>query len=682
MPKFAPEAIRTLALVGHGAAGKTTLAEALLHRAGAINSMGSVEKGTTVCDFDPLEKTYQHSLNAAVVHLVHGDTRIHLIDTPGLPDFIGRAIGALPAVETAAVVINAQNGIEMITSRMMQWAAKRGLCRMVIVNKIDAENIDLPQLLARIQAVFGRECLPINLPAGGGKRVVDCFFNPAGESDFSSVVDAHQALVDQVVEVDEALMAKYLEQGEINPEQLHAPFEKALREGHLVPVCFVSARNGAGVAELLDIIVKLMPNPTEGNPPQFLKGEGAAAQPISAGPDPRKHVLAHVFKIMIDPFVGKVGAFRVHQGTITRDTQLFIGDGRKPFKVTHPYLLQGKDLVETDALVPGDIGAVSKVEDIHFDAVLHDSHDEDHIHLAPLEFPMPMHSLAIEPKRRGEEQRISDALHKIAAEDPTFRVEHNAANQTVISGLGELHMRYILDKMANQYHAEVSTRPPRIPYRETITAKAEGHHRHKKQTGGAGQFGEVFLRVEALQRGAGFEFVDEVKGGVIPNQFIPAVEKGVRQVLEAGPLAGYPMQDIRVIVYDGKYHPVDSKEVAFIAAGKRAFMDAIGKARPIMLEPIVNIEITAPDANVGDIAGDISSRRGQINGTDTLQAGTMAVKGLVPLSELDNYQARLKSVTAGQGSFSIELSHYDPVPPGVQKDLVAQHAKTVHEEEQ
>ena len=682
MPKFAPEAIRTLALVGHGAAGKTTLAEALLHHAGAISSAGSVEKGSTVCDSDPLEKAYQHSLNAAIVHFTHGDTRIHLIDTPGLPDFIGRAIGALPAVETAALVINAQNGIEMITTRMMQWAAKRGLCRMIIINKIDAENINLPQLLTRIQAVFGRECLPINLPAGGGKRVVDCFFNPAGESDFSSVADAHQALVDQVVEVDEALMAKYLEQGEINPGQLHEPLEKALREGHLVPVCFVSARNGAGVAELLDAIVRLMPNPTEGNPPQFLKGEGAAAQPISAKPDPRKHVLAHVFKVMIDPFVGKVGVFRVHQGTVTRDTQLFIGDGRKPFKVTHPYLLQGKDLVETDALLPGDIGAVSKVEDIHFDAVLHDSHDEDHIHLVPLEFPTPMHSLAIEPKRRGDEQRISDALHKIAAEDPTFRVEHNAANQTVISGLGDLHMRYILDKMLSQYHAEVSTRPPRVPYRETITARAEGHHRHKKQTGGAGQFGEVFLRVEPLQRGSGFEFVDEVKGGVIPNQFIPAVEKGVRQVLEAGPLAGYPMQDIRVIVYDGKYHPVDSKEVAFIAAGKRAFMDAIDKARPIILEPIVNIEITAPEASMGDIAGDVSSKRGQVNGTDALQPGIMAIKGLVPLAELDNYQARLKSVTAGQGSFSIELSHYDPVPPSVQKDLVAQHAQMAQMDEQ
>jgi len=396
---------------------------------------------------------------------------------------------------------------------------------MIIVNKIDAENVDLPGLLARIQAAFGRECLPINLPADGGKRVVDCFFNPSGTADFSSVEEAHSALVDQVVEVDEELMAKYLEKGEVAPEELHAPFEKALREGHLIPVCFVSARNGAGVAELLDIIVKLMPNPTEGNSPQLIKGTGDKAQPVRAEPDPKKHVIAHVFKVMIDPYVGKVGVFRVHQGTITKDSQLFIGEGRKAFKVGHAYLLQGKEFVETDALVPGDIGAVAKVDEIHFDAVLHDSHDEDQIHLVPLEFPTPMHSLAIEPKRRGDEQKISDALHKLSAEDPTFRVEHNATvNQTIISGLGDLHMRYVLDRMANQYHVEVSTKPPRIPYRETITARAEGHHRHKKQTGGAGQFGEVFLKVEPLPRGKGFEFVDMVKGGAIPNQFIPAVE--------------------------------------------------------------------------------------------------------------------------------------------------------------
>ena len=683
MPKFSPEMIRTVALVGHGAAGKTTLTEALLYRSGAIASQGSVEKGTTVCDFEALEKSYQHSLNASVVHFSTGETRIHIVDTPGLPDFVGRAIGALPAVETAAVVVNAQNGIEMITSRMMQWAAKLKLCRMIIVNKIDAENLDLPALVSQIQASFGKECLPINLPAEGGKRVVDCFFNPSGAADFSSVEEAHQALIDQVVEVDEALMARYLEQGEVSPAELHAPFEQALREGHLIPICFVSARNGAGIAELLEIFLKLMPNPTEGNPREFLKGEGAAAEPIHAAPDPAKHVLAHVFKVTIDPFVGKVGVFRVHQGTVRRDTQLYIGDGRKPFRVTHAYLLQGKEFVETDALVPGDIGAVAKVDEIHFDAVLHDSHDEDHIHLAPLDFPTPMHSLAIEPKRRGDEQRISEALHKLMAEDPTFRVTHaSGSNETVVSGIGDLHMRYILDRLQLQYHVEVTSKPPRIPYRETITAKAEGHHRHKKQTGGAGQFGEVFLRVEPLKRGAGFEFVDAVKGGVIPTQYIPAVEKGVRQVLEAGPIAGYPVQDVRVTVYDGKHHPVDSKEVAFISAGKRAFMDAIAKARPIMLEPIVKLEITAPEPKMGDIAGDISAKRGQINGTDAVAPGTVAIKAQVPLSELNNYQARLKSVTAGQGSFSIELSHYEPVPPNVQKDLATLHSKTAPVEEQ
>jgi elongation factor G len=672
MPKYATDAIRTIALVGHGAAGKTTLAETLLHKAGAIAAPGSVDKGTTVCDFDALEKEFKHSLASAIVNLAHRDTHIHLIDTPGYPDFLGQSLNALAAVETAAVVINAQNGIEMVTQRMMQWARERGLCRLIVINKIDAENVDLPALLAGIQSVFGKECLPINLPAGGGRQVVDCFFNPAGTADFSSVAAAHRALVEQVVEVDEKLMELYLEQGEISPEQLHAPFEQALRDGHLVPVCFVSARNGAGVTELLDVFAKLMPNPTEGNPPPFYKGEVSNAVEIRAEPDPKKHVIAHVFKIVIDPFVGKLAAFRVFQGTVRRDSQLFIGDGRKPFKVGHLFLLQGKEHVETDACVPGDIAAVTKVDEITLDAVLHDSHDEDQIHLKPMHYPVPMHALALELKRRGDEQRLSEVLHKLAAEDPCFRVDHSG-NETVISGLGDLHMRYILDKMQKQYRVEVDTKPPRIPYRETVTAKAEGHHRHKKQTGGAGQFGEVYLRIEPLARGKGFDFVDAVKGGTIPSQFLPAVEKGVREVLNAGPLAGYQMQDVRVIVYDGKHHPVDSKEVAFVAAGKKAFLEAILKARPIVLEPIVNIEINAPEANMGDIAGDISAKRGQISGTQSAVAGMVTIAGRVPLSELNNYQARLKSVTAGQGSYVIELSHYEPVPPNVQQQLASQH---------
>jgi elongation factor G len=674
MPNFPTESIRSIALVGHANSGKTTLTEALLHQSGAIGAMGSVEKGGTVSDFDPLEKEHGHSLNAAVVHFVRGDTRIHLIDTPGYPDFMGQAMGALEAVETAAVVVNAQNGIEMITGRMMQWAHKRNLCRMIIINKIDTENLDLPKLLEDLREAFGRECLPINLPAGNGSRVVDCFFNPAGESDFSSVAEVHRMLVDQVVEVDEDLMAVYLEQGEVAPEQLHAPFEKALREGHIVPVCFVSARTGAGVKELLDVFVKLMPNPTEGNPPLFVNGEGEAAVEFHSEPDPAKHVLAHVFKVTVDPYVGKLGIFRVHQGTVSKDTQLYIGDGRKPFKVGHVFMLRGKEHIEVDACVPGDIGAVAKVEDIHYDAVLHDAAEDAHIHLRPLEFPQPIYGLAIQPRRRGDEQRLSDILHKLQAEDPCFRVEHVATtNETIVRGLGDLHLRCMLDKMRTHYGMEIDTRPPRIEYRETITAKAEGHSRHKKQTGGAGQFGEVFLRVEPLARGAGFEFVDQVKGGVIPNQYIPAVEKGVRQVLETGFMAGYPLQDLRVIVYDGKSHPVDSKEVAFISAGRKAFLDALEKARPIILEPIVNIEIHTPEASMGDITGDLSSRRGQVSGTDSLRAGMVSITGVVPLAEVASYQSRLKSLTGGHGSYQLEFSHYEPAPPNIQAQLKSEY---------
>jgi len=683
MAQYATENIRTVALVGHGAAGKTTLAEALLTRAKAIPAPGSVERGTTVSDFDPLEKSLQHSLRASVLHLDSDSTRVHLLDTPGFPDFIGQAIGALDAVETAAVIVNAQMGIEMITSRMMAWAKERNLCRIVIVNKIDAENADPEGVLAGIQAAFGKECLPINLPADGGKRVVDCFFNPEGDSDFSSVADAHRALVDQVVEVDEALMSLYLEQGEIAPDELHAPFEKALREGHLVPVCFVSARTGAGVPELLDILVKLAPNPLEGNPPLFLKGKGDAAVEFHSEPDPKKHVLAHVFKVVIDPFIGKLGIFRVHQGTVTRDTQLYVGDGRKPFRVGHLLMLQGAKQVEVDRAGPGDIAAVAKVDEIEFDCVLHDSHDEDQISLRPLEFPTPMHGFAISPKKRGDEQRISDVLHKMIAEDPTLKLEHDAnLNETVLRGLGELHLRSVFERMASQFKLEIDTRPPRIPYRETVTMKAEGHHRHKKQTGGAGQFGEVFLRIEPLPRGTGFEFVDQVKGGTIPNQFIPAVQKGVEQVLTAGPVAGFPLQDVRVIVYDGKHHPVDSKEIAFVTAGRKAFLDAIEKARPIVLEPIVNIEVLCPESNMGDVAGDLSGRRGQVTGTKSLQPGTLTVDGQAPLSELDGYAARLKAMTAGHAAWTMSLSHYDPAPPNLQQQLAGEYAKhRRHEEE-
>jgi len=665
--------IRTLALVGQTGSGKTSLAEALLFKAGAIGAPGSLERGTTVSDFDPMERRAQHSLNAAVVHFDRGDTRVHMIDTPGYSDFVGQSMTALEAVETAAVVISASTGIEMMSARMMDWAAKRRLDRLIIVNKIDAGG-DFGALVQQIQATFGKECLPLNLPAAGGSKVVDCFFNTTGEADFSSVEAAHRALVEQVVEVDPEFVERYLNDGDVDPRELHAPLEEALRQGHLIPICFVSSRNGAGVSELLDVIDLLLPNPMEGNPPQFFKGEGADAKELHADPDPAKHVIAHVFKVTVDPYVGKMGIFRIHQGTVTRDSQLFIGDGRKPFKVGHLFMLKGKDHVEVVRGVPGDICAVAKVDEMHFDAVLHDAAEDDHLHLQPLDFPVPVHGLAIEPKRRGDEQRMWEILQKLVDEDPCLKVEHvSTTNETVVYGLGELHLRTLLERMTEVYKCEVNTRPPRIAYRETITAPAEGHHRHKKQSGGAGQFGEVYLRIEPLARGAGFEFIDQVKGGTIPGQFIPAIEKGIRQVLDTGVIAGHPVKDVRVIVYDGKAHSVDSKDIAFATAGRKAFIDAVKKAGPIVLEPIVKVEITAPDASMGDITGDLSSKRGQVNATHALLGGGMTVSGQVPLSELNGYQARLNGMTGGQGRYTLELSHYEAVPASVQQQLMGQY---------
>jgi elongation factor G len=674
MGSFDTQHIRTIGFVGQGGAGKTTLIEGLLERSGAIGAAGSVERGSTVCDYDAREKEHGHSVKLALTNIAHDDTLIYLIDTPGYLDFVGQSLPALSAVETAVIVINAPSGVELMTRRMMEWARSRDLCRMIIINRIDAEGVDLPSLLKNIRAEFGTECLPINLPTNNGTEVVDCFFQPDGESDLMPVAEAHTALVDQVVEVDEELMELYLDQGHVKPEQLHEPFERALREGHLVPVCFTSARSGAGMDLLLNALSRLMPNPTEGNPPQFLRGEDAEAEPFHSEPDPSKHVLAHVFKVEIDPFIGKLGVFRVHQGTVTPNTQLFIGDARKPFKVSHLYRLQGKTHVEIDHAVPGDIVAVAKVDDIHFDAVLHDAQEDNHIHLKPLDFPQPVFGLALEAIRHGDEQKMADVLHRMCSEDPTLRIEHDTTlNETVLRGLGDLHLRLTMEKMEKTFGLQLATRPPRIPYRETIRATAQGHCRHKKQTGGAGQFGEVYLRIAPLERGAGFQFVDEIKGGVIPNQFIPAVEKGVRSVLDSGPLSGHKMQDVKVTVYDGKHHSVDSKEVAFVAAGRKAFVDAVEKAKPVVLEPIVDIEVMVPQEAIGDISGDLASRRGQVSGNDALSGGMMKLTGKVPLAELDNYQSRLKSITGGAGSYAIEFSHYEQVPPNVQQQLVAEH---------
>lgn len=674
MPRYRTEDIRNITLVGHTGAGKTSLIEALLAKSGTIGEAGTIERGNTTTDHDPLEKEYQHSLDSAIASLDFEGTHINLIDTPGFADFRGPTLTAMAATETTAIVINAGAGIELSTRRLIQRARRRRLCRMIIINKIDHEGAALGDLLLQIRDEFGPECLPINLPAENLSTVRDCFFQTEGETDISSLAEAHEAIIDQVVETSETLMEKYLEGAELSREELHDAFERALREGHLVPICFTSAVTGAGLGEFLKLCTVLMPNPAEGNAPPILKGEGENVQDVEVRPDPNAHVVAHVFKITNDPFVGKLSIFRIYQGTVRPDTQLLIGNARKPFKVGHLFRVQGGKHEEIDVGIPGDICAVAKVDDIHYDAILHDSHDEDNFHLKPLDFPQPMYGLAILPKHRGQEQKLAQSLTRLTEEDPCFIVEHNQElNETVVRGLGELHMRVMLQRMNRRYNVEVETRPPRIAYRETITRAAEGHYRHKKQTGGAGQFGEVFLRVKPLRRGEGFEFVNNVVGGAIPTNLIPAVEKGIRQILQEGAIAGYPLQDLEVSVYDGKYHPVDSKEIAFVIAGRNAFLDAIRNAGPQILEPIVSVDVTAPGEHMGDITGNLASRRARISGTETLPGGFITVRADMPLSSLTDYHTELKSMTQGQGNFTMEFSHYDPVPHDVQRQLEADY---------
>lgn len=669
---YQTEDIRNVAFAGHAGAGKTMLVEQILAHAGAIKTPGVIEKGTTVSDWDELEKKHGHSLSSSLAGFDYRNTHINLLDTPGYPDFIGAALSVLPAVETVAVVINAQRGVESTSRRMMSWAQSQDQCRMVVINHIDNDQADLQAIYQEVREAFGDECLAVNLPSGDSKEVIDCFFKAEGEPAFSSAESSHTAIVDQAVEVDDELMEVYLDQGEVSAEQLHDAFEQAMREGHLVPVCFVSAHTGVGIPELLDFIVRLLPNPAEGNPPHFKNGFGDDAQKVEISPDPAKHALAHVFKVSFDPFVGRQTLLRVHQGRVRKDMQLFVGDARKPLKISNLSTPLGKESSELSVAVPGDIALVSKVDGLSYDDVLHDSHDEDLIHLEPLNLPTPMAGVSIAASSRGDEQKIADVLLRLTASDPCLRVERDpVANETVLRGTGELHLRMAIERMSDQYDLKVTTGVPSIPYRETIGKAAKGHCRHKKQTGGAGQFGEVFLEIEPLPRGSGFEFANKIVGGVIPTQFIPAVEKGVRSVLNGGAIAGFPMQDIRVKVYDGKHHPVDSKEVAFVNAGRKAFLDAIANAKPLILEPVVSIEATVPADNMGDIAGDLSSRRGRVVSTDVVSGGDMLISGQAPLAEMTDYQSRLKSVTGGEGSYNMEFANYEPAPAAIQKQLMS-----------
>ena len=631
---------------------------------------------------DPQEKEYKHSLYCAVAHLEFEDKVLNFLDTPGSASWMGRTLAVLPAVETLGVVVDATSGVDATTRRMMERARENELSCFVIVNKIDDDNADLEALTKDIQEQCGRECLPINLLSSDASDVVDCFWEEEGDVDFSSVKEAHSALLEQIVELDADLMERYLEGEAVLPEQLVAPCVEALKEHHLIPTCYTSARTGAGIQELLRFIAKLGPNPAQARPHPFVKvGEDSEETPVEVTADENQPVVGHVFRVTVDPFLGVLSVFRLHQGTITKDSKLYVGKGGKPIKIGQIFRLNSKEYTDIDRAIPGYICAVSKADELALGTIIHDNPEESSdLILKHSVFPAPMCCLAVTAKTRSDEQKLGTALRKLEIEDPCLLVEHNSQNhETTLRGLTENHLRLALEKMSKQYNVEVETSVPSISYRETVQAPAEGHHRHKKQTGGSGQFGEVFLRIEPLERGAGFEFESKISGGVIPSQYNPAIEKGGLEALNEGAIAGYPMQDIKAVVYDGKYHAVDSKEIAFFSAGKKAFLDAVSKGTPVVLEPIVTVEVLVPEQYMGDITGDLASKRGQIRGTELNGGAMMKVQGELSLSELINYTAEIKFMTSGQGSYTMEFSQYEVVPSMVQSKLMEDYGKPASE---
>lgn len=679
-----PSTIRNILLAGHAGAGKTLLTERLLHAGGATSRMGAIEDGNTVSDWTDEAKKHGHSLSSSLVHYERNNTLVTLIDSPGLADFFGQAIAALPASGLVGVVIDAAKGIETNTRRIMSTAQQRNIPRMIVVNKIDDAQADLEALVEKLRDSFGNICVPVNLPTANRDGVVDVLGeNTSGDTLFSDVDTAHTRIVEQVVEVEDSLMAQYLEGGaaSLDRKAVHDAFERALREAHLVPICFVSAKTGAGAEALLDLIESQCPSPLETNPRTFekLDDDGNLIESFQPKPDPASALLAHVFKVASDPFVGKLGIMKIHQGTLKVKEEVYFGDGRKPVRVNTLFRLQGKDHVDVSEAGPGDIVAVSKIDDIAFNVVVH-AHANEHLRLKPLPLPKPMYGLAVNLANHKDESKFGPAIAKLQAEDPCFVMDRVAATkETVLRGLGEMHLRVILERMKSQYGVELETHQPKIAYKETVTANAEGHHRHKKQSGGSGEFGEVYLRVAPLNgedteaahaNGEHFLFVNATVGGSIPKQFMPAIEKGVRQALTEGAIAGYPIEGVKVEVYDGKYHAVDSKEVAFLKAGKRAFIDACRKAKPALLEPFVEVQVNAPAQYMGDITGDLSTRRGRVQ--DSMVDGeSCTIRAVAPLGELQNYANELKSMTHGAGSYVMDYSHDERTPPNVQAEVVA-----------
>jgi elongation factor G len=684
--QYATDRIRNVAVVGHGGTGKTSLVEALLFAAKAIDRLGRVEDGTTTTDFDPEEIRRRITVNAALAPLEWRDHKINLIDTPGYPDFIGEVAGALRASESVLVVTDAVAGVEVQTEKVWSLAAREQASCIAVVTRTDRENASFARALESLQARFGRRLVALQWPIGSAASlsgVVDLLemqaYGASGplpwEKVPADVADAAQAarerLVEAVAETNDALTETYLEKGELPRERFAEGLRAAVRSGALVPVLCTAAPRGIGIPSILDALVRLLPSPADREPVPAQSTKGGQVT-LAAAPD---GVLAvQVWKTMADPYVGKLSYFRVFSGTLAADSQVWNVNKGKAERLGQLFLLRGKQQEAAPRVPAGDIGAVAKLAETATGDTLTDK--DRTVTLPPIEFPKPAMSMAIQPKSKADEDKMSSALTRLLEEDHTLAVQHAAEiKQTIIAGMGESHLEIVADRLRRKFGVDVTLAIPRVPYRETVRTHARAQGKYKRQTGGRGQYGDAWIAVDPKGRGEGYEFVNKIFGGAIPRQYVPSVEKGIKEAMEEGIVAGYPVVDIRIQVVDGSYHEVDSSDMAFKIAGSMAFKKAMQEAKPVLLEPIASVAVRVPEEQMGDIIGDLNSKRGRIQGMEPGGDGTTTVRAQVPMAEMLRYASDLRSLTGGRGTFEQEFSHYEEVPAHIAEKVIAEARK-------
>lgn len=670
--------IRNVAFLGHSGTGKTTLVDALAFKTGLVGRQGSVEQGTSISDFEQEEQERKHSFRSAVIHAEHAGKSLNLIDCPGYPDFVSEAISSLVAVETAVSVISATGGVTFNTRAAWQLAETAHVGHVVVVTRNEAENTDFNKTVAEIQEAFGDKCVPVNFPNANGSgfsAVINCLDAENAPPEHRERAQAYYAtLVERVAEADEELMMTYLDSGQLSKEVVLENISKAIIVGALVPILAAASREDQGVNQFLRFVDEYLPSPLDMPPRVAHRGETE----VTIDPDPDGPLIAEVFKSLADQHVGRITFLRIFSGTLRADSQVYPKGAHKPVKLHGINLSYGREgLKPVDSAGPGSIVAITKLEDFAYGTTV--SSEADPPQLPVPAQPHPWTALSIRPKSSSDDTKMAEGLRRLASEDPTFHLRREeTTHELLVEGLGDLHLQILLERLKHRSKVEVETHLPRIPYKETVLAKAEGHHRHKKQSGGRGQFGEVYLRIAPKARGEGYEFIDSVVGGAIPRNLIPAVDKGIHESLHIGPISGSEVIDVAVEVYDGKFHPVDSDEASFKTAGRRAFLDAFQKAKPALLEPVYELEIRVPSRFLGDITSDINTRRGRIQGMDT-EGDIQVIKAHVPLSEVQSYSSQLRSITAGEGSYAMSFVGYEQAPAHVQEKVASAH-KTGDEE--